>query len=99
MGNNLVGAGVVAAIADSYRTSAAEPVFEERLMAAVETGRDGSGEETGHRTVLRIEMAKPTPDEGGDAVDDLRRVFDAFKSLTPYYPEWPGDPAMGDRQT
>jgi hypothetical protein len=44
-----------------------------------------------------LSRRSPTPDEGGDAVDDLRRVFDAFKSLTPYYSEWPGDPAMGDR--
>ena len=113
MGNNLVGAGVVAAIAESYRASAAEPVFEERLMAAVEAGRDGGGQEIGHlsgglivcgaephpRADLRIEMANPTPDEGGDAVDDLRRVLDAFKPLIPYYQEWPGNPAMDDWQT
>ena len=113
MGNNLVGAGVVAAIAESYRASAAEPVFEERLMAAVEAGRDAGGQEIGHlsgglivcgadphpRTDLRIEMANPTPDEGGDAVDDLRRVVDAFKPLIPYYQEWPADPAMDDWRT
>lgn len=113
MGNNLVGAGVIESIADSYRASAAEPVFEERLMAAVEAGRDAGGQEIGHlsgglivcgddphpRTDLRIEMANPTPDEGGDAVDDLRRVFDTFKPLIPYYQEWPGDPAMDDWQT
>ena len=112
MGNNLVGAGVVEAIAGSFRASAAEPVFEERLMAAVEAGRDAGGQEIGHlsgglivcgaephpRTDLRIEMANPVPKEGGDAVDDLRRVFDAFKPLIPYYQEWPGNPEMDDWQ-
>ena len=113
MGNNLVGEPVVAAIAENYRASVAEPAFEERLMAAVEAGRDAGGQEIGHlsggmivcgddahpRTDLRIEMANPTPKEGGDAVDDLRRVFNAFKPLIPYYQEWPGNPEMDNWQT
>ena len=108
MGNKLVGEHVVAAIAESFRSSAAEPLLEERLMGAIEAGRDAGGQEIGHlsggmvvhgndahpRTDLRIEMANPTPEEGGDAVNDLRRVFDAFKPLISYYEEWPGNPAM-----
>ena len=57
------------------------------------------GAEPHPRTDLRIEMANPVPKEGGDAVDDLRRVFDAFKPLIPYYQEWPGNPEMDDWQT
>ena len=33
------------------------------------------------RTELRIDMAKPTTSEGGDAVKDLRRSFDAYGPL------------------
>jgi uncharacterized Ntn-hydrolase superfamily protein len=113
MGNKLVGQAVVEAIAGSFRSSAAEPLLEERLMAAIEAGRDAGGQEVGllsgglmvcgaeahPRTDLRVEMANPVPDEGGDAVDDLRRVFDAFKPLIPYYQEWPGNPAMDNWRT
>lgn len=67
MGNNLVGAGVIASIADFYRASASEPAFGERLMATVEAGSDAGGDGLHSRTDLRIEMANPTPDEGGNA--------------------------------
>ena len=48
MGNKLVGEHVVAAIAESFRSSAAEPLLEERLMGAIEAGRDAGGQEIGH---------------------------------------------------
>ena len=33
-------------------------------------------------------MANPLPAEGGDAVRDLRRVFDAYQPLVPYYADY-----------
>ena len=47
--------------------SAAEPAFGERLMATGEAGSDAGGDGLHSRTDLRIEMANPTPDEGGNA--------------------------------
>ena len=46
------------------------------------------------RTDLRIEMANPTPEKGGDAVRDLRRVVDAFRPMIRYYQIWHTKPSM-----
>jgi uncharacterized Ntn-hydrolase superfamily protein len=102
MGNGLRGPQVVDAIYDSF--SAGETVsFIERLMRAIEAGRDAGGEAKGHRSAgivaaapgierplidLRIDMANPLPEEGGDAVRDLRRAFDAYAPLVPYYADY-----------
>jgi uncharacterized Ntn-hydrolase superfamily protein len=108
MGNGLAGPQVVAAMYDAFAGSIAGD-FEERLVSTLEAGYRAGGETIGQlsaglvvalpgqrpRTDLRVDMAKPTPKEGGDAVLDLRRVFDAYKPLIPYYSEyWPAHPDM-----
>ena len=111
MGNGLAGRNVLEAMATAYRASADE-AFEERLVRTIEAGRDAGGQPKGQlsagllvaepgmrpRTDLRVDMAKPTPQEGGDAVTDLRRVFDAYKRLITYYASfWPDHPQI-DRE-
>ena len=102
MGNGLAGPQVVDAIYDSF--AAEEQVsFFERLVRAIEAGFAAGGEPIGQKSSglivcapgaerplidLRVDMANPLPADGGDAVRDLRRVFDAYKRLAPYYADY-----------
>ncbi|MCP4562567.1 MAG: DUF1028 domain-containing protein [Bosea sp.] len=102
MGNGLAGPEVVEAIHHAFATNASLP-FLERLVQAIEAGAAAGGEPIGHASAgliacaphverplidLRIDMANPLPAEGGDAVRDLRRVFDAYQPLVPYYADY-----------
>ena len=106
MGNYLTGGQVVEAMATAYHESAGE-ILEERLMRAIEAGRDAGGERGGQhssalvvygrdpyaRTDLRVDWVDP---EGArDAVDDLRRIFEGYKPLIPYYEARPTNPLIG----
>jgi len=108
MGNTIVGHQVIAAMAKAFEENADE-LLEERLMRALEAGGEAGGEAKGQlsagimvaddsqlrpRTNLRIEMANPTPPEGGNAIRDLRRVVDAFKPMIKYYQVWHTNPLM-----
>ena len=109
MGNGLSGPGVVDAIHASFASTAAE-TFPERLVRAIEAGFAAGGEAIGQKSAglivsspefdrplvdLRIDMASPLPADGGDAVRDLRRVFDAYKPLMPYYADfWLDNPTV-----
>jgi len=99
MGNGLAGPQVVDAIHDSFAAADAVP-FAERLVRAIEAGFAAGGEAIGQKSSglvvcapgvqrplidIRVDMANPLPADGGDAVRDLRRVFDAYEKLAPYY--------------
>lgn len=102
MGNGLAGPQVVDAIHDAFVANEAIPFFE-RLVRAIEAGAAAGGEPIGHKSAgliacapdverplidLRVDMANPLPAEGGDAVRDLRRIFDAYEPLVPYYADY-----------
>lgn len=109
MGNGLAGPEVVEAIHAGFAANA-DAAFPERLLRAIEAGFAAGGEPVGQKSAglivtspdydrplvdLRIDMASPLPAEGGDAVRDLRRVFDAYKGLIPYYADyWLDNPAV-----
>ncbi len=107
MGNYLKGEHIVDAMARAYHDAAGESL-EERLMRAIEAGRDAGGERVGQfssalvvvgrdpyaRTDLRVDWVDP--DGPRDAVDDLRRIFEGYKPLIPYYEERPTNPLIGD---
>lgn len=99
MGNGLASSAVVDAIYDRFEANR-DVDFPERLVQAIEAGYAAGGEPVGQLSAglivcapdmarplvdLRVDMAHPGPAEGGDAVKDLRRVFDAYKALIPYY--------------
>lgn len=110
MGNGIAGPQVVDEMFAAYQKNSAEP-FEERILRTLEAGYLAGGEVVGQlsaglivadpgvkrpRIDLRIDMANPTPPEGGDAVKDLRRVFNAYKPLIPYYGGyWIDNPDLG----
>ena len=108
MGNLLAGAQVVQAMHDAWHAAAAEE-FEERLVRVVEAGYGAGGEPTGQlsaglmvamphrrpRTRLQIDMVNPPPEHGGDAVLELRRVFNAYRPFIEFYDEfWPAHPEL-----
>lgn len=90
-GNVLAGAGVVKAMAAAFEASADEPLAE-RLMRAVEAGRDAGGQPEGQNSAaLLVHGAEPFPlvDLRVDLHDqpeaELRRLWDWFRPMVPYY--------------
>jgi uncharacterized Ntn-hydrolase superfamily protein len=97
-GNVLVGQGVVQAMADAFRRHATEEL-EERLMRTLEAGRDAGGQEEGQTSsalVVYERHAFPIVnlrvDVAAEPVGELRRIFDWFRPLIPYYVERTLDP-------
>lgn len=99
MGNGLAGPSVIADMYTAFEDSNGQ-TFEERLLQSVEAGRDAGGEEDGHlsaalivgipettrpRTDLRVDLVSTRPKDGGDAVRELRRLFDEYEPLIDYY--------------
>ena len=106
MGNLLGSAQVLPEMDRAWRESESE-LFEERLMRVVTAGRDAGGDAGGHRsaclitydtepygrTDLRIDFAPKRAGEP-DAVDLLRRAFDQYAPMIPYYKVRPHNPSM-----
>ncbi len=110
MGNLLTGEAVVTAMAGSFRASGGA-LMEDRLLTALQAGRDAGGEKIGHnsggvlvhgddeyaRTDLRIDWADP--EEGrGDAIDGLWRLLNLYRPLIEFYEKRPNDPHIGGWQ-
>jgi len=98
--------GVVAAIAEGFRMSIDEDL-EERLMRALEAGRDAGGQRDMDQNIsvlkvydrdelarvdLRVDWHKV------DAIAELRSYLDRFVPLIPYYSERPLNPTVGYRE-
>jgi uncharacterized Ntn-hydrolase superfamily protein len=108
MGNYLTGGGVVDAMARAFEASEPE-ILEERLMRALEAGKDAGGERGGQlssglvvfgrdtyaRTDLRVDMYDRPTGPGDDAVSELRRIFAVWKPMIPYYEARPTNPLIG----
>lgn len=102
MGNLLAGEHVARAIADSFTASVVEPL-EERLMRAIEAGRDAGGQKDGLLFSAAILMydkevfprVSLRVDHHEKPVDELRRILEIYKPLIPYYVKRPADPSLG----
>ena len=102
MGNVLAGEHVAKAIADSFEATDDEP-FEERLMRAIEAGRDAGGQIDGllFSAAILVYDRQVFPsvslrvDHHEKPVDELRRIFEVYKPLIPYYVNRPANPSMG----
>ncbi len=106
MGNLLATDQVVPDMERAWRDSTGE-LFEERLMRVITAGRDAGGDAHGHRsacllvydtepygrTDLRVDFAPKRASEP-DAVDLLRRAFDHYKPMIPYYKARAHDPSL-----
>ena len=90
-GNVLVGEKVVQAMAAAFEGSAAYEL-EERLMRTVEAGRDAGGQEEGQTSCALLVYEKHSfpivnlrVDVALEPVGEMRKIFDWFKPLIPYY--------------
>jgi uncharacterized Ntn-hydrolase superfamily protein len=90
-GNVLVGEKVVRAMSKVYESSAGQDL-EERLLKAVEAGRDAGGQEEGQTSCALVVYEKhafPIVDLRVDValepVGEMRKIFDWYKLLIPYY--------------
>jgi len=98
MGNNLTSEKTASAMMDTYN-KLANVVFEERLLRALEAGRDAGGQNGGQLSAtlttygtkvyayldLRVDLHQ-------EPIGELRRVFGEYKPFIPYYYDRPGDP-------
>ena len=87
----MVGPQVVDAIAASFEASEKEPLAE-RLMRSVEAGRDAGGQREGQNSSALMvygEHSFPIVDLRVDLHDtpeaELRRLWDWFSPMVPYY--------------
>jgi len=98
LGNGLVGAGVLEAMAASFEADTGAG-FEERMLRALEAGLEAGGEGRRHlsssiittvrgvrrdRLNLRVDIAPA----GTDSIRELRRIFDEYAPLIDYYADY-----------
>ncbi|MEQ9529535.1 MAG: DUF1028 domain-containing protein [Parvibaculaceae bacterium] len=93
MGNLLASPQVVEAIAEGFHERESDSL-EMRLMHAIEAGRDAGGQDEGQtsaaiishgeQSVARCDLRVDLSDE---PVAELRRIFDWYEPLLPYYEE------------
>ena len=100
LGNVLIGEHILDAIETGFN---ADPnaAFEERLMQALEGGRDAGGQHGGQNSAAILvyrDRAYPFVDLRVDVHDEpvgeLRRVFDAFMTAAEYYWQRQVDPTV-----
>lgn len=100
MGNAVVSEKVVGAIADSLSRSIGEGLCD-RLMAAVEAGAHAGGQAEGQNSAaILVFDTEPFAhvdlrvDLHDDPVVELRRIYDRYKPLIPYFRLRPYDPGI-----
>jgi uncharacterized Ntn-hydrolase superfamily protein len=108
-GNVLAGAPVVDAIAEAFLASKGAPLAE-RLVKALEAGRDAGGQTGGEghlperSSALLIHHRDDHPeldlrvDFHGHAVEELRRIYDEYKLYLPLYRMRAEDPPSAPPQ-
>jgi uncharacterized Ntn-hydrolase superfamily protein len=91
LGNVLVGPHVLDAIESGFIARPGD-VLEDRLMAALEAGRDAGGQHGGQRSAAILVYGAKTFAEVNLRVDlhrepvgELRRIYDEYKRAIPYY--------------
>ena len=91
MGNYLMSARTVEAMAESFESTKALDL-DERLLRAIEAGRDAGGQHGGQRSAaLLVYNREPFPwvdlrvDLHQEPVGELRRIFDLFQGVKEHY--------------
>ena len=91
LGNAIAGEQVIDAMEETFLADPDEDL-EERLMRAVEAGRDAGGQPNGQRSAALLVFDRKSYSRVDLRVDihdepeaELRRVFDAYRPAIPYY--------------
>jgi uncharacterized Ntn-hydrolase superfamily protein len=102
-GNVLVGEQVVKSMSEAFKKSEGDEL-EERLLKAVEAGRDAGGQPDGQTSSALVVYEKEEfpivnlrVDAALEPVGELRKVFNWFKPLIPYYVARTNDPSSVPR--
>ena len=100
LGNAIAGEQVIDAMEEAYLADPEEDL-EERLMLAVEAGRDAGGQPNGQRSAALLVYDKKSYSRVDLRVDihdepeaELRRVFDRYRPAIPYYDMRQNDPRV-----
>jgi len=98
MGNLITGEEVVSAIEAAFLSSHDEDL-EERLIRAIEAGRDAGGQEEGQLSASILSFGRETfarcdlrVDHSPEPIAELRRIFDWYRPLIPYFLDRTADP-------
>jgi uncharacterized Ntn-hydrolase superfamily protein len=98
MGNGLTSERTASAMFDVYR-SARNAAFEERLMRALEAGRDVGGQHGGQHSANLVVYSKQEyalvdlrVDEHDEPIGELRRLHDLYEPQAEYYELRPWQP-------
>ena len=100
LGNVLIGEHVLDAIEEGYYRSP-DATFEERLMQALEAGRDAGGQHGGQNSAALLTYADRKyaradlrVDLHEEPVGELRRIWDRYASAVDYYWQRQVDPTV-----
>ena len=103
MGNVLTSERTVTAMTERFEATAAMPL-EDRLLLAIEAGRDAGGQVGGQvSAALLVFDTQPFPhvdlrvDAHDEPVGELRRVFEVYRPFIAYYNERAGNPGIAPR--
>lgn len=100
LGNAIAGEQVIDAMEEAFLADPDEDL-EERLMRAVEAGRDAGGQPNGQRSAALLVYDKKSFSRVNLRVDihdepeaELRRIFDRYRPAIPYYDMRQVDPRV-----
>lgn len=101
MGNALISERTCAAMVEAFQASTVEDLAE-RLLRAIEAGRDAGGQHDGQRSAGLIVYDREVfprvdlrVDLHAEPVGELRRIFDEYRPLTDYYTLRAANPTIG----
>jgi len=100
LGNVLPGVQTLDALRQTFVKTQGQP-FEDRLMLALEAGRDAGGQIGGQTSAAilvydqdRFARIDLRVDQHDEPVGELRRVFEAYRPYIPYYVQRQRDPRI-----
>ncbi|MFN3974896.1 MAG: DUF1028 domain-containing protein [Dehalococcoidia bacterium] len=100
MGNVLVGEGTVTAMWQAFHGCPQEPL-EERLVRALEAGRDAGGQHGGQRSAGVVVYGREVfpwvnlrVDEHTEPIGELRRLLDIYRPVAEYFLLRPDNPTL-----
>jgi uncharacterized Ntn-hydrolase superfamily protein len=100
LGNRLTSERTATAMADAYKAAEDEELAE-RLVRALEAGRDAGGQVAGQHSAALLVVNKKSygwvdlrADEHNEPIGELRRLYGLYIPLIPYYDNRPANPSM-----
>lgn len=114
LGNGIVSPDVIDVMQSAWEARDAGIAFEDQLLRTIEAGMHAGGDAGGHlsaalfsappgrshpRVQLRVDRSHTAPRDGGNAVVELRSIFDDYQPFIDYYDAyWPAHPKVTPEQ-